>query len=1020
MESMLASDGRVGDRPGNQFQGPLTILVGRTEEQASLRDLLAVATAGHGQLCLLGGEAGIGKTTLARDLARTAAERGVRVLTGSCYDLASSPPYGPWLDLFEACRRDPSLPPPPVAFTGGQLAPIADQAALFADVRRFVAELAADRPALVILEDLHWADPASLDLLRHVGPHLRHWPVLLLITYRVDELAPGRPLTQHLPALVREADGHRFDLHRLDVGAVRALLATQYRLARADEDRLLAHLERHAEGNPFFATEILRALEGNGVLHPAGSSWALGAFDRLVVPTLLRQVIDGRIVRLGEETRKPLAIASVIGHEVPLALWAEVAALTGEDLLDIVERAVEAHLLEAEQDGTRVRFVHALIREALYEGILPPRRNAWHLKTAEALTAAPRPDPDAVAFHLREAGDPRAVGWLIQAGERAQRAYAWLTAAERFRVAVALLEGREREEHVRRRLLIRIFYLLRFAYPAGAIAAMDEALRLARRAGDTFTAAETRGLRGLLLCYSDQYRVGLAEMERGIGAIEGLSRKEQHTSNAIRDWLNQVFTGQAQGDPADDEAALERLNAAGIDYRRSYHAWMLASAGHLAEAAAVSDRFVEISGTGAEARGGIRLAIAFAHHALAIVRTAHGQPGAARAHWARARVGFQEVNHHVVVAFALLDELRDIAIPYGAGEPAARRRLAAEAEAALARAGGALRPGVSPHLAWLRCLVCDGRWDEAAQILDDLPPPGNPYLRRETTAARAMLARHRGDPAVAWAAILPLFPEGPATAPGDLIHQEGLFLQRIAAGLCLDAGDLPGAHAWLTAHDRWLAWSGSVLGQADGQVAWGAFHQAAGNEALARAHLAAALALAATPDQPLVRLSAHRLLGELDIAGRRTAGAEVHLATALALADACEVPFERALILLALAELLAMTGEAGEAASLVVDARRICVGLGAVPALARADALAARLAGHSGRPPSQFGLSPREMDVLRLVADGRSNPEIAEALFISRETARTHVSNIFRKLDVGTRAEAVDQAHRHDLLSPSP
>ena len=196
-----------------------------------------------------------------------------------------------------------------------------------------------------------------------------------------------------LPALVREADGLRLDLRRLDAAALRALVAARYRLSAADEARLVAYLDRHAEGNPLFATELLRALQEEALLRPADDGWTLGELDRVVVPSFLRQVIEGRVARLGEATRQPLAMAAVIGQEVPLALWAEVADLDDEALLTIVERAVDAHLLEADPDGRRVRFVHALTREALYAGILPPRRRLWHRRVGEALAAerAPRP-----------------------------------------------------------------------------------------------------------------------------------------------------------------------------------------------------------------------------------------------------------------------------------------------------------------------------------------------------------------------------------------------------------------------------------------------------------------------------------------------------------------------------------------------------------------------------------------------------------------------------------------------------
>src|SRR5262249_21668389 len=200
------------------------------------------------------------------------------------------------------------------------------------------------------------------------------------------------PFYRQRPALVREAGGLRLDLRRLDGDALGDLVAGRFALPPADTARLVAYLERHAEGNPFFATELLRALQEELRLRPTGEGWSLAALDRVVMPSLLRQVIDGRVARLGEETRQPLAIAAVIGQEVALDLWAAVAGLGDEELLAIVEQAVEAHLLEAAPDGTRVRFVHALTREALYEGVLPPRRRLWHRQVEEVLAAGANPD----------------------------------------------------------------------------------------------------------------------------------------------------------------------------------------------------------------------------------------------------------------------------------------------------------------------------------------------------------------------------------------------------------------------------------------------------------------------------------------------------------------------------------------------------------------------------------------------------------------------------------------------------
>ena len=220
-----------------------------------------------------------------------------------------------------------------------------------------------------------------------------------------------------------------------------------------------------------------------------------------------------------------------------------------------------------------------------------------------------------------------------------------------------------------------------------------------------------------------------------------------------------------------------------------------------------------------------------------------------------------------MVAFTLLDELRDVALTYDAADPAARRRLAAEAEAALGRTGGALRPGVSPRLAWLGCLVLDGRWEEADRILRDLPAPGNAYLRREITAARAVLARHRGDPERAWEEIRGLLPDGPETEPGDLIHQEGLFLQRLAADLCLDAGDVPAARAWLAAHDR-LARLERKRARTRGR-AGSPGRATTGRPATSPAPAPPRPTPSRSPPRrisPWSRLAAHRLLGEIETA----------------------------------------------------------------------------------------------------------------------------------------------------------
>jgi predicted ATPase len=259
-------------------------LVGRAREQAALRDALAAALAGRGSLVLIGGEAGIGKTALAEALLTEAEQQGALALVGRCYDLAETPPYGPWAEAIAGIPRADDLPAPPDL--GGGVP--GGQAALFAAVRAHLSALAATQPVVLLLEDLHWADPASLDLLRYVARGLDRGPLLLLATYRSDELTRRHPLYALLPALEREAQAIRRDLRPLGTAALRAL-AGRYALPDAQTARLAAWLLGRAEGNAFFTAQLLRALEDAGTLGETADGWALGDLGAVGLPTRMCQ-----------------------------------------------------------------------------------------------------------------------------------------------------------------------------------------------------------------------------------------------------------------------------------------------------------------------------------------------------------------------------------------------------------------------------------------------------------------------------------------------------------------------------------------------------------------------------------------------------------------------------------------------------------------------------------------------------------------------------------------------------------
>ena len=958
-------------------------LIGRTREQIFLREELDAAGRGSGRVILLGGEAGIGKTTLARELVHEADRRGFTCLAGHCYDLSNTPPYGPWLDLAARYPDEPDLPPPPAPFARGRLDQITDQSALFADVWRFFREISARGPALVVLEDLHWADPASLEVIRHIAPRVSTLPLLLIITYRVDEVTELHPFYGQLPALLREANGLQLDLRRLEMSDLRSLVANRYRLAPEDERRLVDYLERHAEGNPFFATELLRALEDEGLLDQSGET-SLGGLHQIVLPSLLRQVIEGRVKRLGDEIAKPLAIAAVIGQDVPLDLLARVAGLSDEDLLSLVELAADAHLIEPERTGTSVRFVHALTREALYESVVPPRRRIWHQQVAEALLEQPERDPDAIAFHLTQAGDPRAPDWLIAAGERAQRAYAWLTARERFADAADLLGSSPDDQRQRGWLLYRLARLQRYASSAGALASIDEAVRIGLQTGDELLTIEGRYSRALLRCFAGEFGQGVLEMRESIAALETLMASDRHIGTSQMSWMADALPAVDWQEENQDGPAIEALADRGIHHRRGGLPWFLAASGHVAEAESMAEAFVTAAENAPAMGHWVRSATGHAHIGLAYVSSLRGDMPRAREHFARARRFYVPLDHHAVIAFTYLCELRDVVLVLQADDLAECRRVAEAAAAAVGRSGGTFPPGTSPDIALLRIHYLEGRWSEALAIAGTMPEHGNVYLRREINSTTGQIAHHRGDAARAWAAVETVLPHGPETPLGATLLPEALEIQLLAADLALDVGDIDLARAWLEAGDRWLEWSGAIPGQADNRLAWSRFWAAEGDAERAVASARAGLDLASNPRQPLALIQAHRLLGEYAITGGDLDAARPHLQTSLDLARACATPRDVAFTLTRMARLADLEDRHEEAASASAEAVAIFAELG-VPSGLVEDLLppANDEVATPERPEYPAGLTHREIEVLRLVAKGMTDSAVAEELFIS-------------------------------------
>ncbi|HUG13596.1 MAG TPA: AAA family ATPase, partial [Thermomicrobiales bacterium] len=522
-------------------------MVGRDAELDQLRGCLRAALASEGSLVLLGGEAGIGKTTISAALCRDAAEAGALVVSGGCYDLTTTAPYGPWVEIISAFPEGDGLPPVPDQLrVGGGLTGVDSQAALFELAGRFLGRVAAVRPQVLLLEDQHWADQASLDLLRYLSRVLSDHPVMFVATYRDDEVGREHPLSRLLPVLVREGRAHRLHLRQLSHDALLALVREKYLLPPEDEKRLVAYLERLAEGNPFFTHELLFMLEEQRLLAPAAGGWRLGDLTETGVPTLIQQVIDGRLSRLDAATRSMLDVASVIGFEVPLDLVHDAHDGSAGELDASLRRATDHHLLLTQPGQNVVRFSHALVRQTIYEDIPAFRRRELHRRVGETLARRARPEAAAVADHFHEAGDERALDWLIRSAEQAERLFASeaviaacdraLALADRLGVVPSLsiyrLRGRGRDST---------------GDFDGALGDYDHVVSMARQSGDV--RAEWQALLDLAALWASrdyqrtrEYCEQAVELARTMGDPAALG----HSLNRLGNWyLNAEYLAES-------------------------------------------------------------------------------------------------------------------------------------------------------------------------------------------------------------------------------------------------------------------------------------------------------------------------------------------------------------------------------------------------------------------------------------------------------------------------------------------
>ncbi len=452
--------------------------VGRATERASLRDGWKAATAGERRVVLLSGEAGLGKTRLSTELAREAFDAGALVLYGRCDEEVPSP-YRPWVEALEHhvmhatdeafARLDPralrevSLLVPAARDRLSNAAESdhdpgdLDQYVLFAAVTSLLMTLARERPVMIVLDDLHWADRGTLLLLRHVAAETLVARLLIIGTYRETDIGIDHPLTATLAALHRETGIERVGLVGLtDLEVLSLLEVTAGHEMDADGVGLAHALRNETAGNPFFVGEMLRHLAETGqIVQGTDGRWVTTVgLDDVGLPESVRAVVGARVRRLGDEAIRVLGAAAVVGREFDATLVSDVVGLDPDVVFEILEPAVEAGLVdEVAQAADRFSFTHALVQHTLYEDLPASRRVRWHRIVAENIEARADDAEDRageLARHWFAATRPaeidKAIGYAIQAGDQANAAFAPDDAIGWYRQALDAIGGRAEEQ----------------------------------------------------------------------------------------------------------------------------------------------------------------------------------------------------------------------------------------------------------------------------------------------------------------------------------------------------------------------------------------------------------------------------------------------------------------------------------------------------------------------------------------------------------------------------------------------
>lgn len=442
-----------------------------TQELDRVRELLDRVKRGEGAFLLFSGEAGVGKSRMVRETERMAEDFGFNVLKGHCSQMESPPPFQPALEQIEQTAR--RLGPEAMRRSMGDnaaeisrlmpelrqryddipdypvLPPEQERRYLLHGMAEFVARGAAQKPLVLIYEDLQWADESTCVLLSYVAERLKHEPVLMLGTYRDSEMGDA-PFGRTLQDLLRKRLADDLRLHRLSAAQIAELVSRQF--GAEPPTSLVELIFSKTEGNPFFVEEVIRhLLETDKLLNAQGKFRERIEVTDAEVTRGVRLILEDRIGQVGTPYREVLTTAAVIGRSFAFDTLVKTDATRSEDeILDVIEEAESKHLIEdVSRDRIALyRFVHEQVHQTLLTGLSLPRRQRLHLRIADAIEARYASQPEKVAgevgHHLYQAGsaaDPvRTAHYLSIAGERGIQALAFEDALRLFDNALGVLE----------------------------------------------------------------------------------------------------------------------------------------------------------------------------------------------------------------------------------------------------------------------------------------------------------------------------------------------------------------------------------------------------------------------------------------------------------------------------------------------------------------------------------------------------------------------------------------------------